>query len=174
MSFIRVGSALLIFLSLGSTAKAQLSAGPKDGAGLLDYCQTAEIVRQPPETRGLLGEAKYQEVLRKYYWCLGYVEGKVDAAIFAQAALEAAEHSGVALTGPERNKQSVLKMLQAGCFPLSAKSDDYIFLLNRWLSDHPSRLHESRSVLTAEAFMHLLPCDQSATKPEQKVTPPKP
>lgn len=172
MSLTRVGSALLIFLSLGSAAKAQLSAGPKDGVGLLDYCRAAEIVRQPPETRGLLGEAAYQEVLRN--WCLGYVEGKVDAAIFAQAALEAADHSGVTMTGPERDKQSVLKMLQAGCFPLSAKSDDYIFLLNRWLSERPNRLHESRSVLTAEAFIHLLPCDKPATKPEPKAAPPKP
>ncbi|MGB2666234.1 MAG: hypothetical protein WAK48_19680 [Candidatus Acidiferrum sp.] len=90
MSSARIAFLLLILLTAGSVASAQLAEGPVDGLGLLDYCRAAEVVKQPPETRKILGEKAYQEILDKYYWCLGYIESTRDAALHAHVALEVA------------------------------------------------------------------------------------
>jgi hypothetical protein len=107
-----------------------LAEGPVDGLGLLDYCRAAEVVKQPPETRKILGEKAYQEILNKYYWCLGYIASTRDAALHAHVALEVAQQFGVTLSGSNHDKQAVSAKLQIACFPPSAPTNDLVVILN--------------------------------------------
>ena len=168
----RIVVLVLVSMVAGNAAHAQLALGPKDGAGLLDYCRAEEIVRQPPQTRALLSQSRYEEVLNKYYWCLGYVEARMDAATQAQATLEVASQSGVSLSGPSHESQVFTAMLQMACFPATAEPNSVIIALNRWLSEHPNRLHESIAALTGEAFQNMFPCRKVSPKNEEKTTPP--
>jgi len=152
---------LLALLVAGDSTNAQLVEGPVDGVGLLDYCSTAEIARQPQETRKILGDKIYQEKLNKYYWCLGYVGAILDSAMNAQASFQVADQFGVALSGPERKKEFISAKLRVACFPLSASVNDLIFVLIRWLSEHEQRLHEPRAILASEAFGSRFPCGKT-------------
>jgi hypothetical protein len=156
----RIVLVLLALLTSGDFAHAQLAEGPVDGVGLLDYCSAVEIVKQPAETRKVLGEKIYQEKLDKYYWCLGYVESTRDAALLVHATLETADKFGITLSGTAHEKQVVSAKLQIACFP-PATTNDLVVALNRWLSGHEQRLRESRTVLAANAFASLFPCDQT-------------
>jgi Rap1a immunity proteins len=168
----RIAVFFLVSSLAGSVAHAQLLEGPSDGAGLLDYCQAVEIVKQPPETRRLLSEKQYQEMLSKYHWCLGYVEAIMDAAFQMHVTFEVADQLGITLSGPVHDTRKVEARLQMACFPAYAYPDGLISVLNRWLTEHPKRLHEPRSVLTIEAFGGRFPCDKASPNTDQKTTPP--
>jgi hypothetical protein len=171
-----IGIALVCLLTLaaGRDVHAQLSAGPKDGAGLLDYCQTVGFVTQPVKTRKILPEKQYQEILEKYRWCLGYVEATMDAAFEAHVTFEVADQYSITLAGTERHKEKIKARLQIACFPAYASSNDLIFVLNKSLMEHPERLNETRSSLIVKAFGSRFPCADETSKPEQKAIPPSP
>ena len=172
MNSLRVVALFLFSLAAGSVAHAQLSNGPTDGAGLLDHCRAVEIVKQPPETLKLLSEKQYRDFLNKYQWCLGYMQAIMDAAFHLQVTLAVADQFGVALSGPAHDRDTIKSHLQIACFPPYATADDLMFVLNRWLTEHPKRLSERRSDLTLEAFRSFFACDKVWPKPGQKTAPP--
>ena len=172
MRFTRILMLVLISILAASAAHAQLAEGPTDGAGLLDYCSAVDMVKQPQQTRALLSQSVYEEMLNKYYWCLGFVEARMDAAIQAQVMLEVASRSGVSLSGPSRESQLFTAMLKMACFSPAPAHNDVIMALNRWLSAHPNRLHESTAALTGEAFQSIFPCRKESLKNEEKTAPP--
>jgi len=138
----------------------------------LDYCRAEEIVRQPAETRQVFSPSVYQEALNKYYWCLGYVEARMDAALQAHAALDVARQFGVALSGPDQEKQVLLAKLKMACPPSYAPPNSVIVALCRWLSEHPDRLHKPTSLVAMDAFESLFPCDKASPEREPKTTSP--
>jgi Ssp1 endopeptidase immunity protein Rap1a len=172
MNSLRVVALFLSSLAAGSVAHAQLSNGPTDRAGLLDYCRAVEIVKQPPETIRLLSEKQYQEFLNKYQWSLGYMQAMMDATFHLQVTLAVADQFGVALSGPVHDRDAIKSHLQIACFPPYATADDLMFVLNRWLTEHPKRLNERRSDLILEALGSFFACDKVWPKPGQKTAAP--
>lgn len=171
MSSARIVVLCFFSLAAGRGARAQLLTGPRDGTGLLEYCQTIGFVMQPVETRNILPEKQYQEILEKYRWCLGYVEAIMDAAFQAQVTWEVADHFAVTLTGTTHHKEKIKARLRIACFPSYASSNDLIYVLNKWLTEHPERLKETRSGLTIEAFGSRFPCADDTPKTEQNAPP---
>lgn len=174
MRSMRIALLCLFTLVAVRDAQAQLSAGPKDGAGLLEYCQTVEFVTQPVETRKILPEKQYQEILEKYRWRLGYVEATMDAAFEAHVTFEVADQFSITLAGTKHHKEKIKARLQIACFPAYASANGLIYVLNKWLTEHPERLNETRSSLTIKAFGSRFPCADATPNTEQKAIPPSP
>jgi hypothetical protein len=148
---------LIVLSSAGTPANAQQEPKfqfPKDGNGLLEYCGQIVNILDSPSLR--VDETKLA-------WCVGYIQANQDLIekwrITMALEIMAAKQDGKPAPYHLRADDD----FGGTCFPVNVSVAQIGRVLVRWLRDHPERLHESKSLLIAEALKSAFPC-QAVTK----------
>jgi hypothetical protein len=148
---------------------------PKDGNSLLEYCSVMVDAADNPSTFSTISGDRLTEKMGQFQWCAGYLQGTEDVYQQNYVYLGIFAMAGLTFGGPDKLRQHALETLRGPCFPDDAPILQLGRVLVKWLREHPERLHESKSLLTTEAFKDAFPCPQNPPPKEAaKPTPAKP
>jgi hypothetical protein len=157
-----------VALSVAFTAAyAQEAQFPKDGNGLLDYCNHVVNLLDAQATQ------KTQDDTMKIGWCLGYIDAseerisnwRVGTAIETLVTQKAGKPAPSRLWADED--------FAGICLPDGVSLGQVARVLVQWLRQHPERLHEAKSLLVMAALKDAFPC-QVAKEPGKPSAKPQP
>ena len=159
----KISALLLLACVLTPVYAQQKSNLPRDGNGLLDFCNALVEAADSPSSLSALSGDRFAERLGQVDWCAGYLGGVQDVLIEVHANLTLMPPTKVTLEGPDKARAYWLDNLNVACVP-----DDKIPILQlarvvaKWLREHPERLHEPRGTLTIAALRDAFPCQQAS------------
>jgi hypothetical protein len=167
--------ALILFTCAVTLACAQEKGGlPKDGNGLMDSCSVVVELGDSPTSLSSLNKDKFTEQMMKFEWCAGYLQATSEALSATQIELYLMSTMGLTFSGPDKVKEYAFEKLRGACIPEKAPISQLARVLVKWLREHPERLHESKSGLTADALKDAFPCPASTPAKEVKPAPTAP
>ena len=162
---------LLIPCLLTAAAAQQKGNLPTNGNGLLDACTVMVDAADNPSYLTSLSGDRFTESMTKFDWCAGYLEATREVYLQNHINLAIVAMTGVTFAGPEKSRETALKILDPVCIPDEAPILQLGRVLVKWLREHPEKLHELKGTLTWAAFMDAFPCKD--IPPATEANPPK-
>jgi Rap1a immunity proteins len=149
---------VFVFYAIPTSSQGSFSF-PTDGTGLLDYCSgMASELNHTPPTSTDRAEIK----MMKAGWCAGFLHAMHTMIPLSQ--LQQAK-TAMALRGVDNPAYDSLERFVSArpdftCFPAEASDGQLVQVLDKFLRDHPAKLHESDFSLAVGAFHDAFPCEK--------------
>ena len=149
----------LIIFAIPTSSQESFSI-PNNGNGLFDFCSAtaAELNHTASSSTDSVGIK-----MMKVGWCGGFVHAMrtmIPVSQFQQAKAIAIT-SGVSDPSYEVLKRSVSARPDFTCFPDEVNDGQLVQVLDKFLREHPAKLHESEIVLATNAFHDAFPCGKT-------------
>jgi hypothetical protein len=155
----------ILVLASAFSAGAQPVQLPKDGNGLLDYCNhVVELMDNPTSQTNPDDPVKFADNMMKFGWCSGYIQAMRENIDGWQLKFVVQFVPNDGQKKPQPARLYADEDYYAITIPPEVSVGQIARVLVKWLRDHPERLHEPPPILTIDAIKNAFP-SQPVVKP---------